>query len=155
MVISTPRLPRLFCSKTASATECFFESVDCCRLLPKFKSAKLDFSNEGKYLGVLLDPKLNWILNIKKQVRNTSVALYYVKIMLGNRWRLTSGPLGITELPTDSQRPGHTNFSKIPSSPDSRKEQVTIFTEASKMECCCPLNFSSIKCNFGDAETCH
>lgn len=53
---------------------------------PRFRGTELDLSMKVKYLGVILDPKLNWKPNIEERARK--VALYAAKRMLGNRWGL-------------------------------------------------------------------
>jgi ribonuclease HI len=46
----------------------------------------IPFSNEAKYLGVILDKKLNYMLNIEERVKKATVALYSCKKAIGKRW---------------------------------------------------------------------
>jgi ribonuclease HI len=46
----------------------------------------IPFSNEAKYLGVVLDRKLNYKRNIEERVKKATVALYSCKKAIGKRW---------------------------------------------------------------------
>ena len=50
----------------------------------------LDIKTKAKYLGIILDSKLSWKLNIEERVKKASCTLYSCKRMLGATWGLNS-----------------------------------------------------------------
>lgn len=78
------------------------------RAIPDFRpptlgGRSLSLSNEARYLGIILDSKLNWRSNIEERARKASVALYACKRMVGVRWGL--GPKVVHWLYTAIVRP--------------------------------------------------
>ncbi len=55
---------------------------------PSINGISLAFSEEAKFLGVILDRKLNWKSNITERVRKATVALYSCKNAIGKTWGL-------------------------------------------------------------------
>lgn len=55
---------------------------------PILDGVRLHLTSKVKYLGVILDPKLNWKSNVDDRARKAYVALYSCKKMLGKRWGL-------------------------------------------------------------------
>ena len=53
--------------------------------LPRLQGCELQLSNNAKYLGIILDAKLSWNLNIEHRVRKATVAFYTCKKMFGSR----------------------------------------------------------------------
>ena len=49
----------------------------------------LTFSESAKYLGLILDRKLTFKLNVLDRIRKANVALYYCKKAIGARWGLS------------------------------------------------------------------
>ena len=56
---------------------------------PKLGGTVLAVKDHTKYLGVILDSKLLWKLNVEERVKKASNALYACKTMLGKTWGLT------------------------------------------------------------------
>lgn len=61
--------------------------------IPQFKAQSLDFkilkiSSTAKYLGVVLDFKLNWKNNIEYRRQKTYIAFYICKRLFSRNWRL-------------------------------------------------------------------
>lgn len=52
---------------------------------PTIKGVKLNFSNEAKYLGLILDKKLNWKSNIRERIDKATVALFSCKKAIGHK----------------------------------------------------------------------
>ncbi|XP_017465837.1 PREDICTED: uncharacterized protein LOC108358852 [Rhagoletis zephyria] len=58
---------------------------------PRLNGAELSIKDHTKYLGVILDSKLMWKLNVEERVKKASGALYACKKMLGTTWGLSPG----------------------------------------------------------------
>lgn len=56
--------------------------------LPKLGGTSLKLSASAKFLGVILDSKLNWIENLKERVRKAYAALYSCQKLVGKKWGL-------------------------------------------------------------------
>jgi len=53
---------------------------------PKLHQTRLTFSNQAKYLGVILDKKLLWTDNILDRTRKADIALFACKNTIGRKW---------------------------------------------------------------------
>jgi len=53
---------------------------------PKLHQTRLTFSNQAKYLGVILDKKLLWTDNILDRTRKAAIALFACKKAIGRKW---------------------------------------------------------------------
>lgn len=56
--------------------------------LPSLNGKQLELSDSAKYLGVILDPKLSWKLNIEHRVKKAQGAFYACKKTFGRTWGL-------------------------------------------------------------------
>ncbi|KMQ87436.1 reverse transcriptase [Lasius niger] len=56
---------------------------------PKLDGKLLSLSSEAKYLGVVLDSKLNWKRNVEERVRKAQAAFYLCRGAIGKRWGLS------------------------------------------------------------------
>ena len=56
--------------------------------LPKLDGKEIPLSSEAKYLGVILDKKLNWKSNIEMRRKKALIAWYTCNKCLGNKWGL-------------------------------------------------------------------
>ena len=56
--------------------------------LPRLNEQRLVLSSNVKYLGVILDPKLNWRLNIELRVKKACIAFYACKRTFAKKWGL-------------------------------------------------------------------
>jgi len=56
---------------------------------PKLKETNLSFSESAKYLGLVLDKKLDWNLNIQERSRKAIVALYTCRKAIGLKWGMS------------------------------------------------------------------
>lgn len=59
--------------------------------LPSLGGQELKLSNTAKYLGVILDSKLNWKYNIEQRIKKAYVAFYACKKTFGKTWGLQPG----------------------------------------------------------------
>ena len=57
--------------------------------LPTLFGTELKLSNETKYLGVLLDSKLNWNGHLEQKLSKASITFWQCKAMIGKKWGLT------------------------------------------------------------------
>ncbi len=71
--------------------------------LPTLFGTELKLSNETKYLGVLLDSKLNWNRHLEQKLSKASITFWQCKAMIGKKWGLT--PKTILWLYTSVVRP--------------------------------------------------
>lgn len=56
--------------------------------LPRLNGAEIQLSDKAKYLGIILDRKLNWKLNIEERRRKALIAWFTVSKCLGSKWGL-------------------------------------------------------------------
>ncbi|WP_333765264.1 reverse transcriptase domain-containing protein, partial [Streptomyces sp. IBSBF 2390] len=56
--------------------------------LVKVGGQEIDFSDSAKYLGIILDKKLNWTPNVEERIRKAKVAWYICKSCIGKKWGL-------------------------------------------------------------------
>ena len=56
---------------------------------PRMNGTELTFSESAKYLGLILDRKLTFKLNVLERIRKANVALYSCKKAIGGRWGLS------------------------------------------------------------------
>jgi len=54
--------------------------------LPKLHQTRRTLINQAKYLGVILDKKLNWTDNITDRTRKAAIALFAWKKAIGKKW---------------------------------------------------------------------
>ena len=57
--------------------------------LPRLQGCELPLSDRAKYLGIILDAKLSWNLNIEHRVKKATVAFYTCRKMFGSKWGLS------------------------------------------------------------------
>ena len=57
--------------------------------LPKLFGTELQLSTEVKYLGVILDNRLNWSSHLDKKIDRASVTFWQCRRMIGKRWGLS------------------------------------------------------------------
>ena len=50
--------------------------------------SELELQNQVKYLGLILDSKLNWIIHIHDRLRNATIALWQCRRAIGKTWGL-------------------------------------------------------------------
>lgn len=55
---------------------------------PRLMGISLHFSEEARFLGIILDRKLNWNSNILERVKKANIALYSCKKTVGKKWGL-------------------------------------------------------------------
>lgn len=56
--------------------------------LPKLFKTELQLATEVKYLGLILDSKLNWSNHIDKRIEKASIIFWQCRRMIGKRWGL-------------------------------------------------------------------
>ena len=56
--------------------------------LPRLGNVTLKLLSSAKYLGVILDAKLNWRLNVEERVKKAYLTLYTCRKMVGKTWGL-------------------------------------------------------------------
>lgn len=56
---------------------------------PKLGGKSLTLSDKAKYLGVILDSRLNWKSNIEERIRKSQIAFYTCKSAIGKTWGLS------------------------------------------------------------------
>ena len=57
-------------------------------VIPKVNGIELKLSTDAKYLGVILDSKMNWKRNTEERTKKATNAMYACRRMFGNRWGL-------------------------------------------------------------------
>ena len=58
--------------------------------LAKLFGIELQLSSKTKYLGVLIDSKLNWNRHLDQKINKASVTFWQCKAMIGKKWGLTT-----------------------------------------------------------------
>ena len=53
---------------------------------PTLNGVQLKLSNHAKYLGLILDRKLDWKLNTEERIKKANIALYSCKNAIGRKW---------------------------------------------------------------------
>ncbi|XP_075167884.1 uncharacterized protein LOC142240049 [Haematobia irritans] len=53
---------------------------------PEFQGTRLTLSKSTRYLGIVLDSRLNWLENVADRMKKTYAALYACQKLVGERW---------------------------------------------------------------------